>query len=667
MKKFFKVLFSVLTVLYPVLVFTLLVVFKLPVRVLSLCAIVLAVALLLSVAAARSNRKEKDKNFAFAVIRPIILSVLLLVAALFCYFTNQSIFIKLYAVAVSLVMLILFGITLIFPPNIIYTIATLMDKSIKGSISQPYVEAYCKKVTIAWCIFFLVNGSISVYTAFCSNDLVWSVYNGGISYALLGLMFLIEFNIRMKVNKNMPSVHTITTFTADSRPDNYMVCYEGIRSRGVVKTWYDFLTDCAKVRMCIEAHDKKDWILHSEDYWYFLVTFVALLQCKKTIHLTQNIATSFIQEIKTQDVMFITDQPVKDETAIQIKEVLAKYTPVEQQIRMTPAIDAETTDIRMYTSGSTGKPKAVRQRMKEFELDNAFVISKWGQEFLSRYLVTTVSQHHIYGFLFGICLPFALGVPFRRTRITIPEEFELLNDDKYMIIATPAFLKRTVDTYGDEPLPLQNCFIFTSGGAVSEELAKKVNAVFGFCPLEVYGSTETSGIAYRQQSVNGLRWTPFDNAKIWKGDDECLRIISPYIKNPEGFATADLVTIFDDGTFLLRGRADSIVKIEEKRISLPEVESRLLDSGLIADVKVIALEDRRQYLAAAIELNEKGKKKFQGERKLVINRYFHDFLSQWFENVLIPKKWRFLDHLPTDVQGKKHKDEIAALFAAEED
>ena len=35
--------------------------------------------------------------------------------------------------------------------------------------------------------------------------------------------------------------------------------------------------------------------------------------------------------------------------------------------------------------------------------------------------------------------------------------------------------------------------------------------------LEVYGSTETSGIAYRQQTKDGLAWTPFDNAKIWKG------------------------------------------------------------------------------------------------------------------------------------------------------
>ena len=315
----------------------------------------------------------------------------------------------------------------------------------------------------------------------------------------------------------------------------------------------------------------------------------------------------------------------------------------------------------MFTSGSTGKPKAVPQRMTEFELDNAFIISKWAKEFTSRKLVTTVSQHHIYGFLFGMSLPFTLGVPFRRTRITFPEEFEKLTDEKYVIIATPAFLKRTVEI--EEKLPLKDTWIFTSGGAVSPELAVKTTEVFGFCPLEVYGSTETSGIAYRQQIKDELKWTPFDNAKIWLGDDGCLRIISPYIKDPEGFATADLAEMLPDGRFLLKGRSDSIVKIEEKRISMTEVENRLLQTGLVNDVKVIALSnDVRQYLAAAIVLNEEGKKKFENTEKYLINRYFHDFLMQYFENVVLPKKWRFVEELPVDAQGKKHKVEIEALF-----
>jgi acyl-coenzyme A synthetase/AMP-(fatty) acid ligase len=319
----------------------------------------------------------------------------------------------------------------------------------------------------------------------------------------------------------------------------------------------------------------------------------------------------------------------------------------------------------MYTSGSTGKPKAVKQRLTEFENDNRFVLSKWGEEFLQRTLCSTVSPHHIYGLLFSILLPFTAGVPFRRNRIEFPEELEKLSDTQYMIITVPAFLKRAVEIEQLSGLPLKSPWIFTSGGVLDPETARKTRDVFGFWPVEVYGSTETSGIAWRQ-SVNGLEWTPFDNAQLSKNEDGCLVIRSPYIKDPSGFETADMVEMREDGRFLLKGRFDSVVKIEEKRISLPEVESRILQSGLAADVCVIFLEDKRQYLAAAIVLNDKGKAQFAGLAKHEINTFWKEYLLRYFENIVIPKKWRYLEALPVNTQGKKQKDDIKLLFSGEQ-
>ena len=664
MKKFLTVLFYVMAAVYPVVVFTLLVVLKLPVRILSLCVMVLACSFFLGFTG--RNRTDVKKEKKALDWRPMVSSALFLIAGIVCFVTNQSVFLKLYSVVISVVLLSVFGSTLFFEPNICFRFAVMSDKSIAGSSYEAQVCAYCRKVTVVWCCFFIINGSIAAYTAlhdFGSEDLnnkIWSVYNGGISYILMGLLFSVELLVRKMVDKKMIKAFSFTKFNADSRPDGHIVCFEGSWSDGVYKTWKDFLTDSAKMRAFISQNPADDWILHCEDYWYFLCTFTALLQCGKRVLLTQNISEAFIDEVKKPGVEFLTDQNATGSASIQ--DIIEKSDlPDEQYIRSVPQVDSDKTRILMFTSGSTGKPKAVPQRMTEFELDNAFIISKWAKEFTSRKLVTTVSQHHIYGFLFGSSLPFTLGVPFRRTRITFPEEFEKLYDTEYMIIATPAFLKRTVEI--EEKLPLKNPFIFTSGGACSAELALSTEKVFGFCPLEVYGSTETSGIAYRQQNKDGLKFTPFDNAKIWLGDDDCLRIVSPYIKDPQGFATADLAEIFDDGRFILKGRSDSIVKIEEKRISMTEVENRIMQTGLVSDVKVVALQnDVRQYLAAAVVLNDKGKKQFENTEKYLVNRYFHDFLMQYFENVVLPKKWRFLDALPVDAQGKKHKPEIEALF-----
>ena len=372
--------------------------------------------------------------------------------------TQKTIFLKLYSVAISLIFLAAFGSTLFSAPSMVFRLATLMDKTIKGSSWEREVERYCFKVTLIWCCFFIVNGCASVWTAFFASDRVWSIYNGGISYVLMGMIFAVEFIVRKKVDGNMLKFYPISKFRADSRKDDYILCFEEKFSSGKYKTWKDFLSDTAKLRKHISKSSAIAWILHCEDYWYFLTSFVALLQCGKKVFLTQNIAEYFIDEIKKDGMEFITDQKRNGELipgSTFVCEVLENSDePDESEIRNAPAINPEDSNIFMYTSGSTGTPKAVPQRMKEFEEDNAFIISKWKDEFLKRKLVATVSQHHIYGFLFGICLPFTLGVPFRRTRIEFPEDFEKLTDEKYIIIATPAFLKRTVDA--KDRLPLED-------------------------------------------------------------------------------------------------------------------------------------------------------------------------------------------------------------------
>jgi uncharacterized membrane protein len=674
MKKILKALFYVIAAAYPILVFTLLVIFKVDTKVLSLCIIALAAAFFLSATGSKKTDKNEKAKLEW---KPFISSALFLSAGLFCFITGKEFFLKLYSVVINITMLFVFGSTLFMPPNIIFRFATLADKSIKDSPYEKQIYKYCRNVTLIWCSFFILNGTAACLTTFADKIFglspetarqIWAVYNGGISYCLMGMLFAGEFIVRKIVNKKMRSktmyqLFPITKFTADSRQDNHIVCYDDIWSKGDYKTWKDFLTDTAKIRLFIQSKENKEYILHCEDAWYFLCTFVALLQCKKAVYITQNITESFMSEVMKPGVSFVTDQEVKEDgSSFFIPALVKKATvPSEEEIRKTPEIVDEDCEIYLYTSGSTGKPKAVRHDMKEIETDNSVVISLWGEEYFKRKLITTVSHHHVYGFYWTITLPFTLGLPFRRRRIEFPSEFEKLTDTSYVLVATPAFLKRSVEVL--DKLDMKDIFISVSGGAVSEDLAVQSEKLFGFCPMEGYGSTETSGIAYRQQSRDGLKWTPYDCVKLWVGEDGCLNVISPFIKDPAGVATADLVEFFDDGRFLLKGRADSIVKIEEKRISMTEVENRLLETGLVDSVKVVALKnDIRQFLAAAVVLNAKGREQFKDKKKIEINRWFHDFLMKYFENVVIPKKWRFVEALPTDIQGKVHKLEVVALF-----
>ena len=258
--------------------------------------IVIATAFFLSSTSRTGNSKVKSA----LSWRPFVSSALFIAAGLFCFMTQKTIFLKLYSVAISLIFLAAFGSTLFSAPSMVFRLATLMDKTIKGSSWEKQVEGYCYKVTVVWCCFFILNGSVSVWTAFFASDRAWSIYNGGISYVLMGLLFAVEFIVRRRVDEKMIKVYPISKFKADSRKDSHILCYEEKFSSGKYKTWKDFMCDTAKLRKFISSKTAEEWILHCEDYWYFLVAFIALLQSGKKVFLTQNIAEYFLEEIKKE-------------------------------------------------------------------------------------------------------------------------------------------------------------------------------------------------------------------------------------------------------------------------------------------------------------------------------------------------------------------------------
>lgn len=107
------------------------------------------------------------------------------------------IFIKLYPVAMNLAFLSIFIASLFAKENIIYQFA----KKTSRKPLPNFVSAYTRKVTIAWCIFFLLNALFSCYSALFSSLHVWTIYNGLISYILIGAFFACEFVVRIFVKR----------------------------------------------------------------------------------------------------------------------------------------------------------------------------------------------------------------------------------------------------------------------------------------------------------------------------------------------------------------------------------------------------------------------------------------------------------------------------------
>lgn len=57
---------------------------------------------------------------------------------------------------------------------------------------------WCRKVTVVWCVFFVLNGSAALATVLSGDRDLWTLYNGFVSYLLMGLLFAGEWLLRPK-------------------------------------------------------------------------------------------------------------------------------------------------------------------------------------------------------------------------------------------------------------------------------------------------------------------------------------------------------------------------------------------------------------------------------------------------------------------------------------
>ncbi len=117
-----------------------------------------------------------------------------LVLAAFSFWGNQATPLKLYPVLVSAALLCVFLLSLAYPPTVIERLARLHEPDLPAS-----GVAYTRRVTQVWCGFFVLNGSVSLFTALFASDAVWALYNGAISYVMMGILFVGEWLFRKRV------------------------------------------------------------------------------------------------------------------------------------------------------------------------------------------------------------------------------------------------------------------------------------------------------------------------------------------------------------------------------------------------------------------------------------------------------------------------------------
>ena len=92
---------------------------------------------------------------------------------------------------INAALLIAFGRTLLWGRPMVETFARLRGRELADE-----EVVYCRLVTGLWCLFFAVNGGVSLWLALDARLGWWTVYTGAVSYVLIGVLFMAEMVYR---------------------------------------------------------------------------------------------------------------------------------------------------------------------------------------------------------------------------------------------------------------------------------------------------------------------------------------------------------------------------------------------------------------------------------------------------------------------------------------
>jgi acyl-CoA synthetase (AMP-forming)/AMP-acid ligase II/3-hydroxymyristoyl/3-hydroxydecanoyl-(acyl carrier protein) dehydratase len=396
----------------------------------------------------------------------------------------------------------------------------------------------------------------------------------------------------------------------------------------------------------LQAQPFSRYALYTEDAYPFAVLLFALFHAGKEVWIAGNNHAGTAEQLTQYQCQLIGDWDGR--------ELFDYHLNSADHVVLSP-LNLHDTRLVIFTSGSTGQAKPIEKHLIQLERECATLEKQWGKQLGNAEVLATVSHQHIYGLLFRVLWPLSAGRCFHSQIAMNPEMLVNAIHKPACWIASPAQLKR-LDADSPWQAISELAAVFSSGGALPETAKQRIFNHSNQQVIEVYGSSETGGIAWRQ---NDTAWQLFDGLRL-SSDHDNWQLHSPYLDAL--FTLDDNLSLQTDGRFILHGRKDRIVKIEEKRLSLTELEQRLTESLWIADAFTLTIAKSREVIGAAIVLTEAGLEQLSSKGRNAFIKQLRTSLYQWFDAIVLPRKWLVLNSIPLTTQGKINQPLLKVLL-----
>jgi acyl-coenzyme A synthetase/AMP-(fatty) acid ligase/3-hydroxymyristoyl/3-hydroxydecanoyl-(acyl carrier protein) dehydratase len=317
----------------------------------------------------------------------------------------------------------------------------------------------------------------------------------------------------------------------------------------------------------------------------------------------------------------------------------------------------------LFTSGSSGAPQLVPKTFSQLDAELAMIDSLWGEVVADSVIINMVSHHHMYGLPFGLLWPMVRGTPFYSRNIFYADPLQFLAERHYLtLVASPVQLENLPGSFDWPVIRDRITQIFSAGSPLNRATATRCLEMFAKAVTEIYGSTETGAVAWREQPHNSL-WQCLNGVTVAsQAGTGQLRVHSPAVDGDQWQTMADLGDVDSPTAFSLGGRVDRIVKVGGKRVSLTGVETALESHAWVKTVRLVQLAERKHRLGAVIVLTANGNRALIDQGRVAINRMLAKHIGNRVERIALPRYWRYVTSLPTNSQGKTNVEVLTDLF-----
>ena len=241
------------------------------------------------------------------------------------------------------------------------------------------------------------------------------------------------------------------------------------------------------------------------------------------------------------------------------------------------SLDHYSEAMTLRTSGSSGTPKAVVHRLADLEQEVCALTGILAHP--AKRILSAVPRHHVYGFLFTVLLPCALGgVPVLDMRPHSPAAVATLAMPGDLVVAFPNYWAAAVRAASDGwPVGVTGV---TSTAPMSGETAAALARAGLRRLVQIHGSTETAGLGWRDDPD-----VPYALLPTWERLDGHLRRVRSD-SDKVNVSPPDQLAWSDDRHYRVVGRADGAVQVAGVNVFSAHVAAVLGEHPGVAEVAV---------------------------------------------------------------------------------